>query len=152
MASYDASHTNRGTESPRFLVKNGKYRESYRSLIALREVPLLAARDLFYMHVQLLAETKLLSRSPTVELGPVLNTPASEMPRANTILEDLNNKETYQNEIKKITYWDRILQLATIPRVRRSAVAAFAVMSTSNLNARGPCDIEDLSTHLLLKS
>jgi hypothetical protein len=116
-------------------VKKGNYRKAYRSLVALREVPLLAARDLFYMHVQLLAETKLISRGGTVQAAPVLHSPPNENPRVNTIFEDIRNNETYQNEVKEITYWHRILHLATIPRVRRSAVAAFAVMSKSDFSA-----------------
>lgn len=119
----------RGPESPRFLLKQGAYHKAYRSLIALREEPLLAARDLFYMHVQHLAETKLLSKNSDVELGPVSNNPSRATSGINSNPDDIGQNETYQNEIKKITYFGRIMHLARIPRVRRSAMAAFAIMS-----------------------
>jgi hypothetical protein len=117
-------------ESPRFLVKKGNYVKAYQSLVALREVPLLAARDLFYMHAQLLAETKLLSKASEVELGNVLSNHSLATPGIGMNLEDIGQNETYQDEIRKITYFDRVLHLVRIPRVRRSAVAAFAIMST----------------------
>ncbi|PGH27083.1 hypothetical protein AJ80_01269 [Polytolypa hystricis UAMH7299] len=98
-------------ESPRFLLKKRDYHGAYESLLALRGVPLLAARDLFYMHVQLLAETKL----------------------AYTDLGDVGENETYQDELEKITYVNRVLQLVRVPRVRRSAMAAFAIMISQQL-------------------
>lgn len=82
------------------------------------------------MHVQLLAETKLLSKDADIELGTVINDDRScAASSINSNLEDIGTKETYQNEIKKITYFDRVLHLVRIPRVRRSAMAAFAIMS-----------------------
>lgn len=45
-----------GTESPRFLIKKGKFRQAYKSLLYLNETPLQAARDLYLIHVQNLAE------------------------------------------------------------------------------------------------
>ncbi|KAH0555842.1 hypothetical protein GP486_006212 [Trichoglossum hirsutum] len=61
-------------ESPRFLLKKGRYREAYRSLLQLRETPLQAARDLYYMNCQLQAEAMLISSNrgelrPGLELG-----------------------------------------------------------------------------------
>src|SRR5205809_7178501 len=85
-------------ESPRFLVKKRKYHEAYRSLLALRESPLLAARDLFYMHVQLLAETNLFSNRPDIELGPVGTDAGHETDSANMNLDDIGKNETYQDD------------------------------------------------------
>lgn len=81
------------------------------------------------MHVQHLAETKLLSKNSDVELGPVSNNPSRATSGINSNPDDIGQNETYQNEIKKITYFGRIMHLARIPRVRRSAMAAFAIMS-----------------------
>src|SRR5436190_23369242 len=84
-------------ESPRFLVKKRKYHEAYRSLLALREVPLLAARDLFYMHVQLLAETKIFSVNPDIELVPVSSDPGSDSDSINRNLDGIGRNEIYQD-------------------------------------------------------
>ncbi|KAH8648870.1 hypothetical protein BGZ61DRAFT_547101 [Ilyonectria robusta] len=43
-------------ESPRWLIKKGRHGKAYRSLLRLRNSPLQAARDLYYIHAQLLAE------------------------------------------------------------------------------------------------
>lgn len=50
-------------ESPRWLIKKGKYAKAYRSLLKLRNTPLQAARDLYYIHAQLVHEEVLLEES-----------------------------------------------------------------------------------------
>jgi MFS family permease len=47
-------------ESPRWLIKKGRHNQAYRSLIRLRNTPLQAARDLYYIHSQLVAEERLI--------------------------------------------------------------------------------------------
>ena len=44
-------------ESPRWLMKKGRYREAYNSFQRLRNSELQAARDLYYVHRQLEAES-----------------------------------------------------------------------------------------------
>jgi Sugar (and other) transporter len=51
------------TESPRWLMKKNRYPEAYRSLLRLRHSPLQAARDLYYIHVQLVEEAKIVHAS-----------------------------------------------------------------------------------------
>lgn len=46
-------------ESPRWYMKKGRYKEAYRSLKRLRNNNIQAARDLYYIHVQLRAESSL---------------------------------------------------------------------------------------------
>ena len=46
-------------ESPRWLIKKGRHAKAYRSLLRLRNSPLQAARDLYAIHSQLLAEEAL---------------------------------------------------------------------------------------------
>jgi len=45
-------------ESPRWLMKKNRYREAYHSFCCLRHSSLQAARDLYYIHVQLEEEKK----------------------------------------------------------------------------------------------
>ncbi|GAB1731288.1 hypothetical protein NU195Hw_g4257t1 [Hortaea werneckii] len=47
-------------ESARWLIKKGKHAKAYRSLVRVRNSPLQAARDLYYIHAQLEAESAML--------------------------------------------------------------------------------------------
>ncbi|KAI9728217.1 MAG: hypothetical protein M1828_004678 [Chrysothrix sp. TS-e1954] len=50
-------------ESPRWLMKKGRYRKAYGSLLRLRNTPLQAARDLYYVHAQLVEEAAIIRSS-----------------------------------------------------------------------------------------
>jgi len=50
-------------ESPRWLLKKGKVAKAYKSLLRLRNAPLQAARDLYFIHAQLVYEDALLEES-----------------------------------------------------------------------------------------
>lgn len=50
-------------ESPRWLLKKGRHLKAYKSLLRLRNTPLQAARDLYYIHAQLEAEEILVAES-----------------------------------------------------------------------------------------
>lgn len=50
-------------ESPRWLMSKGKYAKAYRSLLRLRNSPLQAARDLYFIHAQLIYEEVLVRES-----------------------------------------------------------------------------------------
>ncbi|KAK9326970.1 hypothetical protein V1520DRAFT_358437 [Lipomyces starkeyi] len=50
-------------ESPRWYIKKNRFREAYNSLCRLRNHPLQAARDLYYIHVLLLAEAEIVGKA-----------------------------------------------------------------------------------------
>ncbi|KAF8498008.1 general substrate transporter [Gautieria morchelliformis] len=50
-------------ESPRWYMKKGRYKEAYNSLCRLRNTPLQAARDLYYIHAQLAEESPIIGKS-----------------------------------------------------------------------------------------
>ncbi|EAU81614.1 sugar transporter [Coprinopsis cinerea okayama7 len=50
-------------ESPRWLMKNGRYKKAFRSFVRLRNSELQAARDMYYVHCQLVEEFKVLKGS-----------------------------------------------------------------------------------------
>ena len=105
-----------GSESPRWLAKKQRYSEAYEVLLRLKESPVLAARDLVHIRAQLNVETLLFTRNAgdVIELG-------NAIPHL--------DPNVYQREISLAGYGRRLIQLFTIPRVRRSTLAAFIVMS-----------------------
>ncbi|KAF2143731.1 uncharacterized protein K452DRAFT_296717 [Aplosporella prunicola CBS 121167] len=50
-------------ESPRWLMKKGRYAEAYKSMCKLRNTPLQAARDVYYVHSQLIIEADIIGTS-----------------------------------------------------------------------------------------
>ncbi|KAL4954501.1 hypothetical protein BDW69DRAFT_163099 [Aspergillus filifer] len=76
-------------ESPRWYIKKGKLRPAYKSLCRLRNSPLQAARDLYYIYAQIKVEQEIAGYG---------------------------------------TYMSRVVELFTIPRVRRATLASFVVM------------------------
>ncbi|APA16016.1 hypothetical protein sscle_16g107860 [Sclerotinia sclerotiorum 1980 UF-70] len=56
-------------ESPRWLLKKGRVAKAYRSLLRLRNSPLQAARDLYYIQAQLDYEDRLLEQSGLAKHG-----------------------------------------------------------------------------------
>lgn len=50
-------------ESPRWYMKKGRYPEAYKSLCKLRNTPLQAARDLYYVHAQLAIESSIIGET-----------------------------------------------------------------------------------------
>ncbi|CAO1635387.1 unnamed protein product [Parajaminaea phylloscopi] len=48
-------------ESPRWLIKKGRYQDAYKSLVKLRHMKVQAARDLFYIHTLLKEEAKIVT-------------------------------------------------------------------------------------------
>ncbi|CDZ97007.1 sugar transporter [Phaffia rhodozyma] len=76
-------------ESPRWLMKKNKYNQAMKSFLRLRNSPIQAARELFFVHCQLEEE------------------------------HDIINGRTYFN---------RLTELFTVPRIRRATLASFVVM------------------------
>ena len=50
-------------ESPRWYIKKGRYHDAFKSLCRLRNTPLQAARDLYYIHPQILEESAIIGHS-----------------------------------------------------------------------------------------
>ncbi|KAL5360152.1 hypothetical protein BJX96DRAFT_184377 [Aspergillus floccosus] len=106
-------------ESPRFLIRKGRYADAFLSLRQLRGTDIQAAKDLYYIHSQLQIETELfLGRRP----------------------EQWWERDLYQELVDKQNFFQRVGALFTVPRNRRACVAAFLVMAAQQL-----CGINVLS-------
>ena len=110
-----------GSESPRWLAKKQRFAEAYNVLLRLRESPLLAARDLVSIRAHLRIELFLFKHENDMSVDL-----ESEVP-------DLD-AAAFKKEVSLSGYGRRIIQLFTIPRVRRSTLAAFIVMMAQQLS------------------
>ncbi|KAI4092715.1 MAG: hypothetical protein LQ339_007850 [Xanthoria mediterranea] len=50
-------------ESPRWYIKKGRYQDAFGSLCRLRNIPLQAARDLYYIHAQITEEARIIGKN-----------------------------------------------------------------------------------------
>ncbi|KAL2050299.1 hypothetical protein ABVK25_009407 [Lepraria finkii] len=91
-------------ESPRWYIKKHQYQDAFNSLRRLRNTPLQAARDLYYIHAQVRLEEIMLGDG------------------------DIQKMDGKQHFTSKGRYIARFIQLFTIARVRRATLAAFVVM------------------------
>jgi MFS family permease len=68
-------------ESPRWYMKKGRYQKAYDSLIRLRNNPVQAARDIYYIHSQLELEAEIIGNnnylSRFFELFTIVSSPSS---------------------------------------------------------------------------
>ena len=94
-------------ESPRWYIKKHRYSDALRSLKRLRNTPLQAARDLYYIHAQVRLEEIMLGDGDIQKI----------------FIE--SGKEHFSNRGR---YFARFVQLFVIARVRRATLAAFVVM------------------------
>lgn len=106
------------TESPRWLLKKGRYKAALQSWTRLRggTTPILACRDLFYTHVQIQNETRYILNRQRDDAFPLQED-------RGTAVDD-----AYQRSILLTSYRTRFLQLFRIARIRRAAISAFVVM------------------------
>lgn len=59
-------------ESPRWLIKKGRYQQAYKSLLRLRNTPLQAARDLYYIHAQIEAEDAMIEAQEVAKTNNIV--------------------------------------------------------------------------------
>ncbi|KAL1956679.1 hypothetical protein VTO42DRAFT_6929 [Malbranchea cinnamomea] len=109
------------TESPRWLIKRGRYAEAFEALCRLRETPLQAARDLYNIHAQIQVEALLISNQ-------------SDLEEAFQDWSTTNDHTRYQEAVKKTSFFGRSLQLLTISRNRRASLAAAVAMVSQQLS------------------
>lgn len=106
-----------GPESPRFLMKHHRHKEAYEALLALRGEPVLAAKELLYVHFQMDVETQHLSHQrPDVEAN------------GHAHKEKEGARRFRQSPRSDIRYWRKIRDLFTVKRIRRATMTAVVCM------------------------
>ncbi|KAI7330236.1 MFS transporter [Hortaea werneckii] len=103
-------------ESPRFLMKRGRYPDAYQTLVLLRGHSILAAKELFYVHCQM-----------EVEKHAYLKKDPEASSRADAATHHVKPFRARQ------TYLTKLGQLFTIPRIRRAMMAALVCMTSQQL-------------------
>ena len=98
------SEADSSPESPRWYIKKHRYHDAFKSMKRLRNTPLQAARDLYYIHAQVRLEEMMLGDGDIT----------------------VNNGEEQHSSSGR--YSTRFIQLFTIARVRRATLAASVVM------------------------
>ncbi|KJX99173.1 MFS sugar transporter like protein [Zymoseptoria brevis] len=122
------------SDSPRFLMKRGpaKYKEAYTTLLALRGHPILAAKELLYVHYQMDVEKRFISGKLTdAEMGNSCveddEQEIKAIPRARVVPRFGPTRSI------NINYWQKLGQLFTNKRIRRAMGAAVVCMISQQL-------------------
>ena len=116
-------------ESPRWYMKKGRYQKAYDSLLRLRNNPLQAARDLYYIHSQLKLEAEIIGTNPYytrfIELFTIVSFSTSFI---------LGGQCASSFVIEKFEPPGLRTVLTSLqPRIRRATVAAVTVMTCQQL-------------------
>ncbi|TKA83514.1 hypothetical protein B0A55_00496 [Friedmanniomyces simplex] len=106
-------------ESPRFLMRRGYYRRAYQNLILLRFHPILAAKELLYVHCQMEVESRF--------LGEVTKSPAGDEGKKRTS-KLASTFRRHSAAARPVNYWRKLYQLFSIKRNQRAITAAMVCM------------------------
>ncbi|KAI7080493.1 hypothetical protein KC327_g243 [Hortaea werneckii] len=103
-------------ESPRFLMKRGRYPAAYQTLVLLRGHSILAAKELFYVHCQMEVE-----KHAYLKKDPEASSQAGAATRH------------VRTSRGRPTYLTKLGQLFAVPRIRRAMMAAVVCMISQQL-------------------
>lgn len=118
-------------ESPRFLMKHRRYQAAYRTLLALRGEPVLAAKEMLYVHFQMDVEMRHLSHKRSDVEASVIEHEATDDEKKAT---GSRSKPRFRvRSGRGINYWQKLGQLFTEKRVRRAMIAAIVCMISQQL-------------------
>ncbi|KAK4560641.1 hypothetical protein LTR86_005219 [Recurvomyces mirabilis] len=115
-------------ESPRFEIKRGRYHTAYQNLILLRFHPILAAKELLYIHFQSQVESRFIGPRKHTVVGP--DQPQGTEEKA---LERHRRRAMWRRPPASVNYWEKLYYLFTVKRNRRALVAAVVCMVSQQL-------------------
>ncbi|KAK4507915.1 hypothetical protein PRZ48_001650 [Zasmidium cellare] len=120
------------SDSPRFLLKRGprRYKDAYTTLLSLRGQPILAAKELLYVHYQMEVEKRYISGTKR----------DADIVREEQTVDEVKGNTTSTRTLRSrfgpthsINYFQKFGQLFTNKRIRRATVAAVVVMVSQQL-------------------
>ncbi|KAK0867179.1 hypothetical protein LTS02_004346 [Friedmanniomyces endolithicus] len=106
-------------ESPRFLMRRGHYRMAYQNLVLLRFHPILAAKELLYVHCQTEVESRFLGVSTKFP------THDEEKSRTSKLSSTFRRRSA---TARPANYWQKLYQIFAIKRNQRAITAAVVCM------------------------
>ena len=104
-------------ESPRWLIIQGKYDKAFTTLVRLRKERVLAAKELCSIYYQIQAERWLFSGKRDVDEE-----------------EESEDANPFMPELVRTSYFRRLINHYTFPRIRRAAIATMIVMLSQQLS------------------
>lgn len=119
------------SDSPRFLMKRGpqRYKEAYNTLVQLRGQPILAAKELLYVHYQMEVEKRYIS-------GTKKNADIARedfVQGANGTMTPIVRMRSCFGPTRSINYFQKFGQLFSNKRISRATLAAVVVMISQQL-------------------
>ena len=120
------------SESPRFLMKRGRFRAAYEALVLLRGSPILAATELFYVHCQMLVEAHFMALRKEDAHSDVERISQADGETKHTLMSHFRIRPR-GNSAQSVNYWQRWRQLFTVPRNQRALCAAIVCMISQQL-------------------
>ena len=105
-------------ESPRWLIIQGKCDRAFTTLVRLRKERILAAKELCSIYYQIQAERWIFSDTKDRQ--------AAE--------SETESSNPFYPELDRTSYWRRLVNHYTFPRMRRAAIATMIVMLSQQLS------------------
>ena len=137
-------------ESPRFLMKHQRYAAAYKTLLGLRGEPVLAAKEMLYVHYQMVVEMAHLShKRPDVE-GAGVRATLQKGDSEKTPISTRFVRRFQRRSGRGINYWKKLGQLFTEKRVRRAMGTAVVCMIGQQLCGVGSVMDRDLTHNILI--
>jgi hypothetical protein len=121
------------SDSPRFLMKRGpaRYKVAYTTLLELRGHPILAAKEMLYVHYQMRVERQFVSRE-TGRAEDVERVGNGKLEASPDDGSGAGRGKIWKPRISH-NYWQKFGQLFSIKRIRRATLAAVVVMVSQQL-------------------
>ena len=131
-------------------MKHQRYAAAYKTLLGLRGEPVIAAKEMLYVHYQMVVEMAHLShKRPDTEGARIQTTPQKGDPEK-TPISPRFIRRFQRRSGRGINYWQKLGQLFTEKRVRRAMGTAVVCMIGQQLCGVGIVIERDVRPSILI--